>query len=114
MNELELKKECEKDVEIVISKKSQYMNACLSFMCGYEELNDILDEKKMDLQKQNETKRRIENFYSLNQSKFEKIILNFNLVLILIIAVSLYVFFSIPPQLHIFKNVRLSSNQTLN
>lgn len=81
----------------------------LSLVCGIESHES--EEEHLERQKKADYERRMKSFKSLNQSTFEKIILNANLVLILCIAVGLYIFFSIPPQLTIFKNV--SYNQTI-
>lgn len=75
----------------------------LDLFCGF-------DTSSLETQKENESKRRIESFNSLNQPKFELYILNGNLILILIIAIGLFIFFSIPPQYHIFKHIHF--NQT--
>jgi len=80
------------------SKKKIFTEAFFSFMCGFEN-NEIGVEEQ---QTQNESKRRVDNFYSLNQSRKEKIILYFNLVLICLIAIGLYIFFSIPPETFLF------------
>ena len=86
------------------------MRTVLNILCGIERFENQLTQEAA-LQKQNEieSQRRIENFYSLNQTKFEKYILNLNLLFILSIAIGLYVFFSIPPELHIFKNINLNT-----
>ena len=76
-----------------------------NIFCGFEDSNTLMDDDK---QKEIESQRRIESFQSLNQSKFERYILNTNLVVILVVAVALYVFFSIPPEFHIFSHVKLN------
>lgn len=89
----------------------------VSLVCGYEpETEGNIDQiaAKSDLQQRDEAKRRFESFRSLNQTRREKFILNFNLVLILLISIGLYVFFSVPPQLHIFKNLNLDLNLKFN
>ncbi len=91
--------------------QSRLDKICKTFIgvfCGFEEASTQLDAKK---QNEIECQRRVENFQSLNQTKFEKWILNVNLVIILAVAVALYVFFSIPPEYHIFSHIKL--NQTL-
>jgi hypothetical protein len=80
------------------SNKKVFVETFLSFMCGFEN-NEIGVELQ---QTKKESKRRVENFYSLNQSRKEKIVLYFNLVLICLIAIGLYVFFSIPPEKFLF------------
>ncbi len=80
------------------SNKKMFVDAFLSLMCGFEN-NEIGAEEQ---QTKKESKRRVENFYSLNQSRKEKIILYFNLVLICLIAIGLYIFFSIPPEKFLF------------
>ena len=94
-----------------VQKEFNFKNFLLNLFCGFD--CDAVDRThELSVQNKNETKRRIESFHSLKQTKFEKIALNFNLVLILITSVSLFIFFSIPPQLHIFKHIHL--NHTLN
>lgn len=82
----------------------------LSLICGVEGNHDNSFENMQRL-KQLEHEQRVRNFESLKQTKFEKIVLSVSLGIILSIAVGLFIFFSIPPQLHIFKNV--SYNQTI-
>ncbi len=101
-----------------LNKRQIILKTIMNILCGIEKFDDELTQE-VALQKQNEieSKRRIENFYSLNQTKFEKYVLNLNLLFILTIAVCLYVFFSIPPQLHIFSHINLNStiyNESMN
>lgn len=63
-------------------------------------------------QNENESRRRIENFYSLNRSKLERFILDMNLIVILVIATSLYIFFSLPYNILHMTNF-IKSNSTL-
>ena len=89
----------------------------INFCCGFENSFDKASE--LSNQKISEEKRRIESFESLNQTKFERFVLNINLILILSISVGLFIFFSIPPQKHIFKHIHLNetfliNNMTLN
>lgn len=90
----------------VSPKIRQITSVLVSLLCGYElqddeNCDDI--KAKSALQQKDEAKRRLENFHSITQTKFEKWILNLNLALILLIAISLYVFFSIPPEYTILK-----------
>ena len=110
LNEVDLKNLNNSNNENTEKRRTRYLNTILSLVCGFEELLDDNDEKKLEYQKQSETKRRVENFYSLNQTKSSKIILNINLIIILSIAIGLYIFFSIPPELHIFKDLNLNQN----
>ncbi|CAF0765506.1 unnamed protein product [Brachionus calyciflorus] len=112
LNEIELKDEKKKEEQ---DDKSECVNTFLNFVCGFEEItgeSEWMRDQKFLMQKKIESKRRVENFYSLNQAKKSKILLNVNLVIILLIASGLYIFFSIPPQYHIFKDLKL--NTTLN
>ena len=94
------------------SRKSKIWNILLDVVCGFERLeNKINDTARLAKQQAIETQRKIDSFYSLNQTKFEKIILGINLAIILTIAVGLYIFFSIPPQYHMFKDIY--GNQTI-
>ncbi len=124
MNAIELKSN-ELDSKIIdnvsekeLSNRQIILKTIMNIVCGIEKFdNELTQEAAIKKQSEIESKRRIENFYSLNQTKFEKYILNLNLIFILTIAVSLYVFFSIPPQLHIFKHINLNTtifNQTMN
>ena len=100
----------------VKTKMSPVVHTLVSLFCGYEphtaENSDRLAAMS-ELQQKNEARRRVESFRSLNQTKCQRYILNTNLVLILVISVALYVFFSIPPQYHIFKHVPLSNATTV-
>lgn len=110
LNEIELRSSKEIDVEH--RSKNECISGLMNFVCGFDELSQQADRpstQKLQVQKQSEAKRRIENFYSLNQSKKSKLILNVNLILIILIAIGLYIFFSIPPQYHIFKNLNKNS-----
>lgn len=89
-------------------KRAYYL--FLDLFCGF--VSDL--DRSIETQRANETKRRFESFYSLNQTKFEFCILNINLVLILSFAIVLFVFFSIPPQYHIFKHINLNHTLTFN
>lgn len=110
LNEIELNTEKEMDIED--NNRNECLNGFIRFVCGFEEHDkqgNKTKSKKFQIQKHSEAKRRIENFYSLNQSKKSKIVLNINLVLIFLIAIGLYIFFSIPPQYHIFKHLKANS-----
>ena len=79
----------------------------LSLFCGIEKLSASAkgsNDKMIIKQNESESRRRVEKFYSLNRSKFEKYILDINLVLILLIATGLYIFFSLPHKLLHFNN----------
>ncbi len=91
-----------------LSRLRKVYLSLMGVFCGYQDSGTELDVSK---QHQIECQRRVENFQSLNQTKFEKCILTVNLVIILIVAVVLYVFFSIPPEYHIFSHIKL--NQTI-
>lgn len=60
------------------------------------------DTKAQNITKQLESQRRADTFDSLNQTTFEKIILNSNLVFILLVAASLFVVFSLPDEYSLF------------
>lgn len=98
-----------------VGKMQRFFDGFVNILCGIERSfgNDDTMNVKHELQKYNESKRRVENFYSLNQTKFQKNILNFNLAIIVIISVSLYVFFSIPPETYLFNNVHLFNSSAL-
>jgi hypothetical protein len=96
-----------------ITTKEKAYRMALSLFCGYEHHeNEEHAVNQMEMQKNHESRRRIENFYSLNQTKSERLILNVNLIIILSIAIGLFIFFSIPPQLHIFKNIKVNNTYT--
>lgn len=95
-----------------MSKKQKLIKHLLSLLCGFETVDNKAKEMRLELQKRIELKKRLESFNSLNQKKVEKYILNANLAIILLIATGLFIFFSIPPQLHIFKHIDLNLNQT--
>lgn len=110
LNEIELK--TEKEVDIEDKNRNECLNGLIKFVCGFEEFDQQGNKsmsKKFHVQKQSEAKRRIENFYSLKQSKKSKICLNINLILIVLIAIGLYIFFSIPPQYHLFQHLKANS-----
>lgn len=92
------------------TKFQRFKKILLSLLCGIEEDVDQHEVGSYG-HAQAENQKRIAHFHSLKQTKFQKIILNVNLGIILCIAAGLYIFFSIPPQSHIFKHVTL--NQTL-
>ena len=85
------------------SKRRKIADLLLNIFCGIE-------SKKVDetQQKIEESKRRLESINSLNQTKFEKYILNVNLVFIILLYIFLMTFFSIPPQKLIFKHVNFN------
>ena len=93
------------------SRKKRACGMLLKFGCGMEP--NELSEVTAEVQAQAESQRRIENFYSLNQGKLEKYILNVNLVIIICISTGMYLFFSIPPELHIFSDINLNSSSVI-
>jgi hypothetical protein len=88
----------------------QILGLFLKFICGIDSAET--DDLSLEAQARLESIRRVENFYSLNQSKLEKYALNVNLVLIILIAVGLYAFFSIPPELHMFRGLINNASST--
>lgn len=94
-----------------LSRKNRLVRTILSICCGFDKSNSNINEsneKMITRQNETESRRRVENFYSLNRTKFEKYILNINLCLILLIATCLYVFFSVPHGLQLFKKAHLN------
>lgn len=85
---------------MLISKESRIKRI---YNCVLELICELI-ANELSLQRQNEHKRRVESFNSLDQTKFEKTVLNSNLVLIIIISIGLFLFFSIPPK-YIFRNI---------
>jgi hypothetical protein len=81
-------------------------------ICGFDKNESAISQVELNKQKLLEKNRRLESFRSLNQPRFERSILNKNLIVIILVAVSFYIFFSIPPEKHIFRHIKL--NQTLN
>lgn len=88
-------------------KENKILKLILSLFCGFE-----YSQQKISTQQSDESKRRIESFNSINQTKTERYILNFNLLIITMVAISLFIFFSIPPEYHIFKNLNLNLTKT--
>ena len=111
LNEIEL--------EVSVGRPSEPKNrtgcfrkAFLRVFCGYEQnqlSTDESNEKMLQKQTENESKRRVNNFYSLNRTKFERYLLNINLCIILMTATGLYVFFSVPHKLYQFEYVALNA-----
>lgn len=91
-------------------KVNHLKNLFLKFICGFEENINHKQKNKLEVQIANERKRRVDNFLSINQTKFEKRILNINLIIILAISTAMYIFFSIPPQKHIFSHLNLNNS----
>lgn len=109
-NQLKIELQPELQVKFVnISRSKKIYRSFISIFCGYDVKQS---EDNIQLQNSKEKQRRIESFESLNQTKFERFILNINLCIILTVAVALYVFFSIPPEWHIFSHIKL--NRTRN
>ena len=114
MDQIKLQLDSQSNESVVNEKKlnkaKPVRNFFLELFCGFS--TDTGTDKRLELkdQKANENKRRIESFTSLNQTKCELIALNTNLVIISLISIALFVFFSIPPQNYFFKHIKL--NQT--
>jgi uncharacterized pyridoxal phosphate-containing UPF0001 family protein len=119
----------EQENPVASSKRKRFYRVLLNVLCGFDkqdenkaaqakedywpeeaELGNRLNGN-LSKQKHKEAKRRYEIFHSLLQSKFERYILNVNLVIIISIAVVLYIFFSIPLKYHIFKHISLNSTR---
>lgn len=83
-------------------KKSLFKKIVLNWICGFD------DENKTTAAVGDASQEKIQ--ISLNQTKFEKWILNTNLVFIICISVGLFIFFSIPPEKHIFKHLNKQNN----
>jgi hypothetical protein len=94
------------------SRRRRILATLMNFVCGIE--SDELNELSLEAQSKLESLRRVENFYSLHQTKAERYILNVNLVIIILIAVGLYLFFSIPPELHIFSDLYNATSHVAN
>ena len=95
------------------SKFELAIHTMVSLFCGYELQTEENSERlaaMCELQQKNEAQRRLESFQSLNQTKREKRILNTNLVIILCTSIALYIFFSIPPEYHIFRHLNLNNS----
>lgn len=88
------------------SKRKKFLDLVLNIFCGIETKKTSETEQKRD-----EAKRRLESIDSLNQTKFEKYILNSNLIFIIVIYIFLMTFFSIPPRLHLFKHVHFNRTE---
>lgn len=89
--------------EVDTSRRAKFWKLFLSLICGIESNKQV-----EELDKAAERKRRQENVYSLSQTRFERIILNTNLAIILSVASVLFVIFSLPPESLLFKNVNLN------
>ena len=82
-------------------EERKILEVITSIFCGFETIGEGNDQDEksradMERQRQSESRRRIESFYSLTQTYSERLILNINLIFILVIAIGLFVFFSIP------------------
>lgn len=71
----------------------------LSWICGIEDESHASNSEQV---------YKNEFHMPVKRTKFEKWILNVNLVIIILIAVGLFVFFSIPPENHIFKHLNVT------
>ena len=91
---------------MIESRSKKVFESFLSLFCGFENSTD--QKEQIDKQNEDESKRRAETFFSLNQTKFERYVLNINLIIILSVAVGLFVFFSVPPEHHIFRHIHLN------
>ena len=82
------------------------INLLLSLACGFEKIDDKSKELNLQTQTRIEKQRKLDSINSLNQTRLEKWTLNLNLILLLSVAITFYIIFSIPPHLHFFnKNV---------
>lgn len=102
---LDSKEEDEIRFEIKVGKLKKAFLFLVNIFCGFSSNEDQADLKHQQI---DESNRRKETFWSLGQTRFERLILNFNLFIILVVAVFFYVFFSIPPEYHIFNHVHLN------
>ena len=83
-----------------------FLNLLLSLACGFEKIDDRNKELNLQAQTRIEKQRKLDSINSLNQTRLEKWTLNLNLILLLSVAITFYIIFSIPPHLHLFnKNV---------
>ena len=95
------KPELKNDLEINSSSTphakdtNYFINLLLSLICGIEKLDDRKKQLSFQTQRKLEQQRKLDSINSLNQTRREKWILNFNLILILTIASLLFIFFSI-------------------
>lgn len=86
-----------------ILKQSQPKSFFSSVVSSVFGLADLGDTQKVKETEMNEAQRRADTFDSLNQTKWEKIILNTNLVFICSIAVTLFIVFSLPDEHSIWR-----------
>lgn len=91
--------------EAKVGKLKKAFMFLVNVFCGFSNNEDQADLKHQNIVESN---RRKETFWSLGQTRFERLVLNVNLFFILAIAVLFYVFFSIPPEHHVFKHVHLN------
>ena len=99
------------DAPIIIdSNKKSIFDSIIGLICGFKR-NELLNNEELEKQNELDSQRRVEGFYSLNQTKFQTFVLNMNLVIIVSIASGFLTFFSIPPDQFIFQNIRY--NQSL-
>lgn len=106
----------EPEVKSDEKESNRMLDIFLNVICGLEaEKVGVSDEEAnentkaaAEKQAKQESMRRVQTFYSLNQSKLERYVLNINLVIIIVIAIGLYTFYSIPPEYHIFKGVPIN------
>jgi hypothetical protein len=106
LNEIELQVDIIRRSSEQKNRSGCFRRFFLRIFCGYEQnelINDESNEKMLKKQTENESRRRVNNFYSLNRTKFERYVLNINLCIILMIATGLYVFFSVPHKLYQFE-----------
>jgi NADH:ubiquinone oxidoreductase subunit C len=92
--------------------KNTFLEHFYKLICGFDRHESEVSQAKSEKQKIVEAGRRLESFYSLNQSKKDRIILNINLILIILIAIGFFIFFSISPEEHIFSNINLNITQS--
>lgn len=85
--------------EETVKKSNFFVNATKSLM-GVRNNANVQNKKTQELE---ESKQRTDAVNSLNQTKFEKILLNFNLVIIVLISLALFIIFSLPSEYSVFK-----------
>ena len=97
--EIEAYKLKEQD-EVKQIKESSFFISAVGSVFG---LTDLGDEEKEQSQQREEAQRRADTFESLNQTRWEKVVLNINLVFICLSSAVLYILFSLPDEYSIWK-----------
>jgi hypothetical protein len=121
-NVIELRsKEISSSIEnATISTSERVLKVLIEVVCGFERFDSqSIREESAKRQNELESIRRVENFRSLCQTKPERLILNINCLAIFALSIGLFVFFSVPPEHHIFKhlvelNISNLNNQSLS